>query len=87
MKKKIIFAITTSFFAVATVFNMNLLQDNSLDDVSLEGIAVMARAQASEEIPGMENSCSAVATITLEDGREVSGCAKWKSKSECSNEC
>jgi hypothetical protein len=30
------------FFAVATMFNMNLLQGNSLGDVSLDAIAVMA---------------------------------------------
>ena len=47
MKKKIIFAVATGFFAVATVFNMNLLQGNSAGDVSLDAIAVMA--QATEE--------------------------------------
>lgn len=31
-------------FAVVTVFNMNLLQGNSLGDVSLDSIAVMAQA-------------------------------------------
>ena len=45
MKKKIIFAVATGFFAVATVFNMNLLQGNSVGDVSLDAIAVMAKAQ------------------------------------------
>jgi hypothetical protein len=44
MKKKLIFAIATGLFAVATVFNMNILQANSVGNVSLEGIAVMARA-------------------------------------------
>ena len=44
MKKKIIFAIATGFFAVATMFNMNMLEGNSAGDVSLEGIAVMAKA-------------------------------------------
>ena len=33
MKKKIVFAVATGFFAVATVFNMNLLQGNSASDV------------------------------------------------------
>ena len=46
MKKKIIFAVATGFFAVATVFNMNLLQGNSAGDVSLDAIAVMAKAQS-----------------------------------------
>src|SRR5690606_29233572 len=45
MKKKIFFAVATGFFAVATVFNMNLLQGNSAGDVSLDAIAVMAQAQ------------------------------------------
>jgi hypothetical protein len=46
MKKKIFFAVATGFFAVATVFNMNLLQGNSAGDVSLDAIAVMAQAQS-----------------------------------------
>src|SRR5690554_5462455 len=46
MKKKIIFAVATGFFAVATVFNMNLLQGNSVGDVSLDAITVMAQAQS-----------------------------------------
>jgi hypothetical protein len=45
MKKKIIIASATVFFAVATMFNMNLLQTNNAGDVSLESIAVMAQAQ------------------------------------------
>ena len=45
MKKKIVFAVATGFFAVATVFNMNLLQSNKAGDVSLDAIAVMAQAQ------------------------------------------
>ena len=53
MKNKIIFAVATGFFAVATVFNMNLLQGNSAGDVSLDAIAVMAQAQS--EIPDWTN--------------------------------
>ena len=45
MKKKIIIASATVLFAVATVFNMNLLQGNSMGDVSLDAIAVMAQAR------------------------------------------
>lgn len=52
MKKKIIFAIATSFFAVATVFNMNLLQSSNAGDVSLESIAIMAQAQNGEVVVG-----------------------------------
>ncbi len=44
MKKKIIIASATVLFAVATMFNMNLLQGNSVGDVSLDDIAVMAQA-------------------------------------------
>lgn len=51
MKKKIIFAIATSLFAVATVFNMNLLQVNKAGDISLDAITVMAQAQNSEHVP------------------------------------
>src|SRR5690606_12196805 len=49
MKKKIVFAVATGFFAVATVFNMNLLQSNKAGDVSLDAIAVMAQAQKEVE--------------------------------------
>ena len=44
MKKKIVFAVATGFFAVATVFNMNLLQGNRVGDVSLESIEMMVNA-------------------------------------------
>lgn len=54
MKKKIIFAITTGLFAIATVFNINILQANSVGDVSLESISVMAQAQW-ENIPMKDN--------------------------------
>ncbi|NLP14574.1 MAG: hypothetical protein GX383_08935 [Clostridium sp.] len=45
MKKKIILASATVLFAVATMFNMNLLQGNRLGEVSLDAISVMAHAQ------------------------------------------
>lgn len=51
MKKKIIFALATGFFAVATVFNMNMLQSSNAGDVSLENIVVMAQAQYAENPP------------------------------------
>ena len=44
MKKKIIIASATVLFAVATVFNMTLLQGNSVGDVSLESIEIMVNA-------------------------------------------
>jgi len=63
-KKKIIFAIATSFFAVATVFNMNLLQSSNAGDVSLESIAIMAQAQyAGETVPGYTNAENTVCNI------------------------
>lgn len=39
-----------SLFAVATVFNMNLLNNDSDGDISLDAVAVMAQAQ--DESPG-----------------------------------
>ena len=57
MKKKIIFAVATGFFAVATVFNMNLLQATSGGDITLERILVMAQAQNSE-YGGGSGSCA-----------------------------
>ncbi|WP_062125789.1 hypothetical protein [Geofilum rubicundum] len=48
MKKKLFFAIATGFFAVATMFNINMVHTNRTSDVSLESIAVMARANGGE---------------------------------------
>ncbi len=48
MKKKIIFAVATGLFTVATMFNMNMLQSNNASDVSLDAIAVMAQANNGE---------------------------------------
>ena len=53
MKKKLFFGVATVFFAVATMFNMNMLQSSSAGDVSLEAIAVMAQAQS--EGPDAQN--------------------------------
>ncbi|HTO15417.1 MAG TPA: hypothetical protein VLZ83_06585 [Edaphocola sp.] len=55
MKKKVIFAVATGLFALAMVFNMNVLQSNSAGDVSLESITVMA--QAGGESGGGYNIC------------------------------
>ncbi|SKC06729.1 hypothetical protein [Alkalitalea saponilacus] len=55
MKKKLIFALATGFFAAATVFNMNVLQGNSVGDVSLENIATMAQARDPENGGGNNN--------------------------------
>lgn len=49
MKKKIFFGVATLFFAVATMFNLSMLQGRSAGDVSLESIAVMAQAMSGEE--------------------------------------
>ncbi|HTO16394.1 MAG TPA: hypothetical protein VLZ83_11525 [Edaphocola sp.] len=48
MKKKVIFAVATGLFALATVFNMNVLQSNNAGDVSLDAITVMAQAGGGE---------------------------------------
>ncbi len=45
MKKKIIFAIATGFFAMATVINISILNSNGSGDISLDAISVMAQAQ------------------------------------------
>ena len=55
MKKKIIIASASVLFAVATMFNMNLLQANSAGDVSLDAISVMSQAEA--ESFGCPNGC------------------------------
>ncbi|MBN2259667.1 MAG: hypothetical protein JW702_03945 [Clostridiales bacterium] len=55
MRKKIIIASATVLFAVATVFNMNLLQGNIAGDITLDAIEVMAQAQAEN---GDTQSCS-----------------------------
>jgi|SRR5690554_4279703 len=44
MKRKIIFAIATSFFAMATVFNMNMLESSNASDISLEHMVNIANA-------------------------------------------
>ena len=46
MKKKFFIGIAMSLFAVATVFNMNLSEQNEAGDVSLDAIEVMAQAEA-----------------------------------------
>ena len=46
LKKKVIFGIAAGFFAVATVFNMNMLNENGAGDVSLDDVTTMAEAQA-----------------------------------------
>ena len=48
------------FFAVATVFNMSMLNENGAGDVSLEDIAVMA--QADIEWGGGTGTCAHVTT-------------------------
>ncbi|PWD99013.1 hypothetical protein [Marinilabilia rubra] len=46
LKKKVIFGVVAGFFAVATIFNMGLLNDNGTGDLSLDAIAIMAQAQS-----------------------------------------
>ena len=67
MKKKIIFAVATGLFVVATVFNMNVLQGNSAGDVSLDAIAVMAQAQAEGDSTGYHY----VKVYTLSGGKNL----------------
>ena len=52
-----------SLFAVATVFNMNMLNENGGGDVSLKAISVMAQAQGEEG----ENHCVWIVVQTAPD--------------------
>lgn len=72
MKKKVIFAVATGLFALATVFNMNMLQSNSAGDVSLESIAVMALANGENE--GGSVVCYAVISDSFFRGRTYRRC-------------
>ncbi|HTO16427.1 MAG TPA: hypothetical protein VLZ83_11690 [Edaphocola sp.] len=63
MKKKVIFAVATGLFALAMVFNMNVLQSNNTGDVSLESIAVMAQANG-ESGGGHANICDPIWKVT-----------------------
>jgi hypothetical protein len=74
MKKKIIFAVATGLFALATVFNMNVLQSNSAGDVSLESIAVMAQAQDGESGGGSNSDCNLCVVTNL--GKIVFSCKR-----------
>jgi hypothetical protein len=56
LKKKVILGMIAGFFAVATVFNMNMLNDNGAGDVSLDAIAVMAQAQSESNLDRSINS-------------------------------
>ena len=64
MKKKIISAIATGFFAVVTMFNMNMLQANSTGDVSLESIAIMAQANLEGDEDGSQEVDMKVEEVT-----------------------
>jgi hypothetical protein len=46
LKQKAIIGMVASFFAVATVFNMSMLNENNAGDVSLDAIMVMTEAEA-----------------------------------------
>jgi len=70
MKKKIIFAVATGLFAVATVFNMNMLQSNSASDISLENIMIMQKAEAES---WFMTCVYASRTCTFPDGFSVPG--------------
>ncbi len=75
MKKKIIFAVATGFFAVATMFNMNLLQANSAGDVSLEAIKAMAQANNNEDGTAVKDTTK-IGTNTLI--KDLEGNYSWE---------
>ncbi len=56
MKKKILLGSVASLFAIATVFNMGLLNFNKQSDATLDAIAVMVEAQ-NEINPDCINGC------------------------------
>src|SRR5690554_1069699 len=68
MKKKIIFAIVTSFFAVVTVFNMNMLQANSTGDVSLSAMEAMAQSSGEVNVNITENVKNKRLVVTTTTG-------------------
>ena len=59
MKKRIIIASASVLFAVASVLNVNMLQSGKPGDVSLDAIAVMAKAQS--ELPEVTIICGRLA--------------------------
>ncbi|MGM0505388.1 MAG: hypothetical protein ACQESQ_12250, partial [Bacteroidota bacterium] len=61
--KKAIIGIAAGLFAVATVFNMNMLNDKSGSDVSLDAVAAMAEAQ-SESGGGQAALCNPIWIVT-----------------------
>ena len=48
-KKKVLMGIAAGLFAVATVFNMDMLNENAAEDISLDDIEVMAKAEAEQK--------------------------------------
>jgi len=50
MKRKFFIGGAALLFAAATLFNMSFLTGNNAGDVSLESIAVMAKAQSESKI-------------------------------------
>ena len=46
MKKKIIFGATVCLFAVVTMFNINMSQQDNASNISLKNIEVMTQANA-----------------------------------------
>ncbi len=71
MYKNHIIKITASLFAIATVFNMGLLNFNTQSDATLEAISVMTQAQSEATIGricmNLYNYCS------YDDGFVING--------------
>ena len=57
LKKKVIFGVVVGLFAVATVFNMSVLNESSAGDVSLDAVAVMAQADGEYHWGGSDGLC------------------------------
>ena len=78
MKKKLIIASATVLFALATVFNMNLLQGNNAGDITLDAIEVMAQAQAEDS-----TLYHYVKVYSWPDGRKLVDCREPGGTKKC----
>jgi hypothetical protein len=70
LKKKVIFGMIAGLFAVVTVFNMGMLDENGTGEVSLDAIALMAEAQNESN-----NGCSSPTFECTAGGPGSSSCS------------
>lgn len=75
-KQKIKIGIIAALFSVATIFNMGIISKNSYQNISLESIAVMAKASPEES-----NGYLHVLSVDIGDTKYVE--CSGKGKLEC----